>query len=1115
MVQHKVRDRRSARRRLHDMKTTAKIVVDPTDKSPRGKRLLREWRKDPSLLDVKGVDDKAAGLRAIRHLDGKSEPTNGRKRRAERRREERETEAKRRREERAAEERAAEQRRREGRESAERLRRREERASEAAHREAERRHEREIKAQEEREDRREAAAKKRREARERKKREAEKIEDRRSKKRRAHDNAVRAKRVVAPDDEKGVEAWRKNPNRIDIEGVDTPSGESAPAKDVHPSDTRSAHAKAVDRGIEAKERVSPTDREGVERWRGARNRSDVEGVDTKGAKRKREEPKAKADRREEKRAAEEKAADERAAEERRREGREAAENLRRREARASEASRREAERREERERRREDEAAEKREAEARKRADRAVEKRRDEQIEREQKEDRERDERRRDQFEDGRKRAREASASWRKSRREAEKARREERQEEDYPIAPPPVEEPSPAVEEVVEKVEEALEEPAEAVEEALEEAGVEVDESEVAFQEELARALAAPLTDEDKEILRKRMGQYWGAGQDLSRKNLASPLTVSFEFRDARAWHQYPIFVDTYKWLRHQGWSPSEAVGQAHAASEEHVAPLDELSESEQRAFVQEWYETRFYPERWNVKGGGTLESQVGLGHLDFVDAEAAQEAAVIEDEAEVHELAEAVEDVAEAVEELAEEMDDPEVVRAAEAAARAAEEVQRDTDDSAALVPAEAYEESLQAQTRYEKALDEFDKSPTPENRREVIISGRWLASTKGISESDARELGELITDFEERFPGEPVETDRDPFSPEFRRRAKKHVEEMAARESGERGAITEEQKERLRDLADELNISPPHGPRRRDKLHIHALAASGVGGYSPGFASIADYADAEKAIRVLESLAATTEDEGAPMSEDVIAPPEEAVRAATPMGTEDRSDREEFDQTAYYDKFHEASMGGFLQEPKVSKRDLKKMRKGDDLYDAFKGIVDSRRDRASHAAYWAARAEGKDGLEAHHIANDAADEVRNELESMKRRAYTASEKKTDAARVNDGLRGALGWALHGDLPPDIYAEIVEFRGGFQGQDIIRMNLLTGKKDVTSTRSAWPGDVKDTLEVVKYTTEKPPKRSIAVNGEEVVVGDHDVKLRERKTRSRRQRERKTMRER
>ena len=64
----KVRDRRPTAQRLQDMSKTSKRRVSKHDRSEKGRRMMREWRRDPSALDVEGVDDLEAGEIAVKSL---------------------------------------------------------------------------------------------------------------------------------------------------------------------------------------------------------------------------------------------------------------------------------------------------------------------------------------------------------------------------------------------------------------------------------------------------------------------------------------------------------------------------------------------------------------------------------------------------------------------------------------------------------------------------------------------------------------------------------------------------------------------------------------------------------------------------------------------------------------------------------------------------------------------------------------------------------------------------------------------------------------------------------------------------------------------------------------
>jgi hypothetical protein len=124
------------------------------------------------------------------------------------------------------------------------------------------------------------------------------------------DKAIRAEEVVSPTDKEGVEKWKEHPERLDVQGVDTPPTKQAKVKKprikaekpkaVKPEptahkepttyvisldDNRSPHAVAVDRGLLAKEVVTKRNRKGVARWRHKPNQMDVRGVDTPRASR--------------------------------------------------------------------------------------------------------------------------------------------------------------------------------------------------------------------------------------------------------------------------------------------------------------------------------------------------------------------------------------------------------------------------------------------------------------------------------------------------------------------------------------------------------------------------------------------------------------------------------------------------------------------------------------------------------------------------------------------------------------------------------------------------------------------------------------------------------------
>lgn len=59
-------DKKSAKSKLADMRRTSKRVVGPRQTSKKSQALLREWRRDPRRLDVKGIDDRKSGVRALK-----------------------------------------------------------------------------------------------------------------------------------------------------------------------------------------------------------------------------------------------------------------------------------------------------------------------------------------------------------------------------------------------------------------------------------------------------------------------------------------------------------------------------------------------------------------------------------------------------------------------------------------------------------------------------------------------------------------------------------------------------------------------------------------------------------------------------------------------------------------------------------------------------------------------------------------------------------------------------------------------------------------------------------------------------------------------------------------
>jgi hypothetical protein len=121
------------------------------------------------------------------------------------------------------------------------------------------------------------------------------------------DKAIRAEEVVSPTNKEGVEKWKEHPERLDVQGIDTPPTKQArkpriktekpkaakaePTEHKEPTtyvvsldDTRSPHAIAIDRGIQAKDVVTRRNKEGVSRWRSHPNQMDVSGVDTRRRK---------------------------------------------------------------------------------------------------------------------------------------------------------------------------------------------------------------------------------------------------------------------------------------------------------------------------------------------------------------------------------------------------------------------------------------------------------------------------------------------------------------------------------------------------------------------------------------------------------------------------------------------------------------------------------------------------------------------------------------------------------------------------------------------------------------------------------------------------------------
>jgi hypothetical protein len=119
------------------------------------------------------------------------------------------------------------------------------------------------------------------------------------------DKAIRAEEVVSPTNKEGVEKWEEHPERLDVQGIDTPPTKQArkprikaekpkavkPTEHKEPTtyvvsldDNRTPHAVAIDRGIQAKDVVTRRNKAGVSRWRSHPNQMDVSGVDTRRRK---------------------------------------------------------------------------------------------------------------------------------------------------------------------------------------------------------------------------------------------------------------------------------------------------------------------------------------------------------------------------------------------------------------------------------------------------------------------------------------------------------------------------------------------------------------------------------------------------------------------------------------------------------------------------------------------------------------------------------------------------------------------------------------------------------------------------------------------------------------